>query len=107
MLYPSNLFERLESQLFCPKLSNVPGSQPITEAGVKTFAQSTASTAITDCAKLPEQSTRTECLLAADEKIRQILNNYLSTTAWAQPLYFQLQEQIRDALDNPRALGQK
>lgn len=93
------------SDFVLSKLSNVPGSQPITEAGVKTFAQSTASTAITDCAKLPEQSTRTECLLAADEKIRQILNNYLSTTAWAQPLYFQLQEQIRDALDNPSDYG--
>lgn len=88
------------SDFILTKLTGETSSRPITEIGVKTWAQSAAANAITECAKLPEQETRNECLVAADEKIKQVLSEY-QDRPWARDLYLQLQEQIRDAFENP------
>ena len=93
------------SDFVLSKLVNNTNSRPVTEVGVKTLAQNTAANAITECVKEAEQEKRTDCLLSADEQIKQILNNYLSTTNWAQPLYYDLQAQIKEALDNPNDYG--
>lgn len=92
------------SNLILTQLVGETSSQSVTEVGVKTLAQTTAANALVDCAKLTEQQQRTDCLLAADEKIQQTLADY-SNTSWAQSLYSQLQEQIRNALDNPNDYG--
>lgn len=86
------------------QLSGELNSNPVTEVGIKTLAQSTAANAISNCARLPEEDARTDCLISADEKIQQILRPY-ATTKWAPPLYNQLQEQIIFALDNPNDYG--
>lgn len=89
------------SDFILSKLSSqLPNSNPVTEAGVKIAAQATAATAMTECARLPEQDERTTCLTNADVKIQQMLQPY-SNTKWAPPLYRQLQEQIIEALENP------
>lgn len=77
-----------------------PNSNPVTEAGIKVAAQSTAANAISECAKLPDREERTICFVNADSKIQQMLQPY-SGTDWAPPLYQQLQEQIIGAMDNP------
>lgn len=87
------------SDFILTKLVGETSSRPVTEVGVKTLAQSTASNAVLECAKLPIQDERTECLLQADEQIKGILEPY-SNTNWASNLYSQLQEQIQTALDN-------
>lgn len=79
-------------------------SNPVTEVGVKNFAQSTAANAISECAKLPEKDLRNSCLFNADEKIQKILESY-NNTNWAPPLYQALQEQIIFAMDNPDDYG--
>ncbi len=88
------------SDFILTKLTGETSSRPITEIGVKTWAQSAAANAITECAKLPEQETRNECLVEADEKIKQVLSQY-QDKPWARELYLQLQEQIRAAFENP------
>ena len=88
------------SDFILTQLVGETSSRPVTEVGVKTLAQSTVANAVLECAKLPVQDKRTECLLQADEQIQAILQPY-SDTSWATSLYSQLQEQIQTALDNP------
>ena len=80
--------------------SELSGSNPVTEAGVKVTAQSTAANAINECARLPDREERNTCLTNADVKIQRLLQPY-SNTEWALPLYQQLQEQIIGAMNNP------
>ncbi|MBE9035200.1 hypothetical protein [aff. Roholtiella sp. LEGE 12411] len=99
-----NLMIEVSDYILSKLSASTANSNPVTEVGVKVFAQSTAANTISECAKLPEKDARNNCLFSADEKIQKILEPY-NNTNWAPPLYQKLQEQIVFAMDNPNDYG--